>query len=104
METAGLRFMQWRRAGIAADEEGGDGLRQRAAQFSNCLDPGLAIRQAKIRNDQIRRSLLIGETRKGAAARSTDDTTTLQPQLRSSPQVLSSTSGSSSMTTISLPF
>ena len=73
METAGLRFMQWRRAGIAADEEGGDGLRQRAAQFSNCLDPGLAIRQAKIRNDQIRRSLLIGETRKGAAARSTDD-------------------------------
>ena len=50
-----------------------DGLRQRAAQFSNCLDPGLAIRQAKIRNDQIRRSLLIEEARKGAAARSTDD-------------------------------
>ena len=72
METAGLRFMQRRRAGIAADEEGRR-VGKRAVQLSNCLDPSLATLQSKIRNDQIRQSPLIEEARKGAAARSTDD-------------------------------
>src|SRR5215470_1071086 len=35
METAALRFTQWCRAGIAADEEGGDGAGKRAAQLAD---------------------------------------------------------------------
>src|SRR5262252_6081550 len=69
METAGLRFTQWGLADVAADEESRDELRKRTAQLGNCLNPGLAIRQAIIRNNQIRRSPLIGKGSKRATAR-----------------------------------
>src|SRR5215471_11634577 len=69
MKTASSRFMQWLRAGIATDEESRDGLGKRVAQPRNCFNPGLAIRQAKIRNDQIRRLPLASKGSEGAAAR-----------------------------------
>src|ERR1700730_13332583 len=71
METAGSRFIQRLRADVAAYEESGDGPRKRAAQPGNRFNPSLAIRQAEIRNNQIRRSPLVNKGSKGAAARIT---------------------------------
>src|SRR5438067_786487 len=53
LQTAGARLAQRFGIGIAADEEGRDLSAECAAQPLNDLDPGFAVRQTKIGNDQI---------------------------------------------------
>src|SRR5262245_27695094 len=61
LQTAGARHTQWPDIGIAADEKGWNLRAECAAQPLNDLDPGVVVGQTKIRNDQIRLLLILGQ-------------------------------------------
>src|SRR5579864_8371564 len=68
MQATGSLIVRWPQAGVSADEEGRDDIGKCAAYLGNRLDSGLSVRQAEIRNDEIRRPLLTDEAAKRAAA------------------------------------